>query len=624
MTCLVGGDGRGNKKFAGGRSTEADPNVVHLLVGSRTQRTSASNFRFYNEASSGQMQSTPRRPRSSSSDRAWDGHEESNNGTASSLIRTRSRQQRDLPPTLFLHPSPAASHASIPGITPMGGSSGPMPPLSQPPAGHQRDGSLTVTMPSASRAVGNLSTHESARSADRTDALWAEMQATLEEVELSASGGTHVFGPEHDRKLADLRKAQIALAQAWARSEADDAIGPGHRDNSAAAGSAPGGVGDEVRNMRSAALGETATTRKSGEGTDAAKSTAGTGSALPGSSGMAEGLDARFEEGTEADILLARRRREANDRYFQQVKGGVLDVVARLEDVAVAMRALEQETKDIWGEDGSLPGSAKTWCFWQAFSHQYLSTTYHGVGGVGLSLMVFLKLGVFARTFSFSLSPRLVILSNSPIPLRKTNKKLRANDVTLYTVLRKVEGEGVNECLTGTAFPTGQVKYDMKYHLSSGSPAFHLFRQHLAFRIPDFPTISLDLPIDTFVSRHTPTQPLPFLQTKVPSHSTHHITVAMKPSTFLVAALSLVPGALAVDKMKNVIVWAQDESITDSMLEKAKNAIIEAGGKVTHVYTLIRGFDAVAPAKALEVVQAFDAGIKIEEDQTVTIYEDEN
>ncbi|KAL2753663.1 hypothetical protein ACRALDRAFT_2044019 [Sodiomyces alcalophilus JCM 7366] len=98
----------------------------------------------------------------------------------------------------------------------------------------------------------------------------------------------------------------------------------------------------------------------------------------------------------------------------------------------------------------------------------------------------------------------------------------------------------------------------------------------------------------------------------------------MKPSTFLVAALSLVPGALAVDKMKNVIVWAQDESITDSMLDKAKNAIIEAGGKVTHVYTLIRGFDAVAPVKALEAVQAFDAGIKIEEDQVVTIYEEDN
>lgn len=39
---------------------------------------------------------------------------------------------------------------------------------------------------------------------------------------------------------------------------------------------------------------------------------------------------------------------------------------------------------------------------------------------------------------------------------------------------------------------------------------------------------------------------------------------------------------------------------------------------------MTRGFDAVAPAKALEAVQAFDAGIKIEEDQVVTIYEEEN
>lgn len=262
-------------------------------------------------------------------------------------MRTRSRQQRDPPPTLFLHPSPAASHVSIPGITPAGGSSGGVPALPQPPAGHQRNGSLTATVPfTSSRPVGNLSTHESARSADRTDALWAEMQATLEEVELSASGGTHVFGSEHDRKLADLRKAQIALAQAWARSEADDAIGQG----------------DESRDMKSAAGGEAAatTTRKAGEGMDAAKSTAGTGSARPGSSGTTEGLDANFEEETETDILLARRRREANDRYFEQVKHGVLDVVARLEDVAVAMRALEQETKDVWGDNESLAGSVKT------------------------------------------------------------------------------------------------------------------------------------------------------------------------------------------------------------------------------------------------------------------------
>jgi hypothetical protein len=174
------------------------------------------------------------------------------------------------------------------------------------------------------------------------------MQATLEEVELSASGGTRVFGPDHDRKLAELRAAQIALAQAWARSEADEAI-------ETTTGSS------EISKLHTR---ETAAESKAGEGTDAgARSTAGTGSVRPGSSGPGadkEKLGQKLEEETEVDILLARKRREANDRYFQRVNQGVLDVVAKLEDVAVAMRAVEQESKDIWAENESVPESTKT------------------------------------------------------------------------------------------------------------------------------------------------------------------------------------------------------------------------------------------------------------------------
>lgn len=198
---------------------------------------------------------------------------------------------------------------------------------------------------------------ESTRATDRTDALWAEMQATLEEVELSASGGTRVFGPDHDRKLGELRMAQIALAQAWARSEADEAI------------ETRGSVGD-VRGGETGADGGKADGAAAGGagGTDGAtKSTAGTGSARPASSGTGAGgherLGAKLEEETEADILLARKRREANDRYFQRVNQGVLDVVAKLEEVAVAMRAVEQESKDIWADESvpsSAHGSAKT------------------------------------------------------------------------------------------------------------------------------------------------------------------------------------------------------------------------------------------------------------------------
>jgi hypothetical protein len=195
------------------------------------------------------------------------------------------------------------------------------------------------------------------------------MQATLEAVELSAAGSTagpRVFGPDHERKLDGLRAAQIALAQAWARSEADEAI----ETVAGGLGGTEGGVGSDGVGVgaagRSDALGG-----GGGSGTDGgagAKSTAGTASAArPGSSGIGGGGGqdksgtAKMQEETEVDILLARKRREANDRYFQRVNQGVLDVVAKLEEVATSMKAVEQESKDIWGDEAeSIPGSAKT------------------------------------------------------------------------------------------------------------------------------------------------------------------------------------------------------------------------------------------------------------------------
>jgi len=195
-------------------------------------------------------------------------------------------------------------------------------------------------------------TADSSRSVDRTDALWAEMQATLEEVEVSASGGTTIFGPEHDRKLAQLRTAQIALAQAWARSEADDAIETRAGGGSVTAGVAGGGgningsAGDELLPLTRSVGAE--------QPTKDAKSVNGGSNTIPrsGSSGRtADRLGARLEEETKADILLARRRREANDQYFQRVSSGVLDVVAKLEDVAKAMAEVERENKSVWNDE---------------------------------------------------------------------------------------------------------------------------------------------------------------------------------------------------------------------------------------------------------------------------------
>ncbi|KAK2607714.1 hypothetical protein N8I77_006375 [Diaporthe amygdali] len=301
---------------------------------------------------------------------------------------TQTKPQRDPPPSLFLHPSPAASHVSLPSTV---AGTGPvitgLPSTSQ---AHPRSSSTlshdplaaalsTLSKPmetrtnrnagpaasttrrpaggSGSGALGagglNLppiqtTRRESTRATDRTDALWAEMQATLEEVELSASGGTRVFGPEHDRKLAELRAAQIALAQAWARSEADEAI-----ETSIAPGTASEkGAGAESKT-------EGTTVGGAGAGTDGGARSAGTASVRPGSAGIgAERLGQKLEEETEIDIKFARKRREANDRYFQRVNQGVLDVVAKLEDVATAMRKVEQESKDVWGETESVPSSA--------------------------------------------------------------------------------------------------------------------------------------------------------------------------------------------------------------------------------------------------------------------------
>lgn len=152
--------------------------------------------------------------------------------------------------------------------------------------------------------------------AEASDALWEEMQNTLAEVELSALNGDHVFGTDHSSALEELRTKQLALAQAWVRSEADEIAD--HQSPEDATGSGTKGAG--VESMR----------HDSVETDEAAHKV--------------------MDDNTEKDILLARKRREANDRYFDRVNGGVLDVVAKLEEVADAMRQVERESKEIWSD----------------------------------------------------------------------------------------------------------------------------------------------------------------------------------------------------------------------------------------------------------------------------------
>lgn len=170
-----------------------------------------------------------------------------------------------------------------------------------------------------------------AEASSRAEAIWAEMQNTLEEVELSAirGPGMTVFGSEHSRALEELRKAQIELAKAWARSEEDE-LSPEQRDQQ-----------QQQQQKKKKSQDNKATDlqpKNLANPRDGAG--AGKGDKLFDKN--------KLEEETEKDIELSRKRREENDRYFEKVNKGVQEVVVRLEEVAKAMRGVESESKEIW------------------------------------------------------------------------------------------------------------------------------------------------------------------------------------------------------------------------------------------------------------------------------------
>ncbi|KAK0514336.1 hypothetical protein JMJ35_002953 [Cladonia borealis] len=219
--------------------------------------------------------------------------------------------QRAPPPSLFLGPpSRNASSVSLNQPTSSSQPSQPRPSILRTRSARGPDPTSAPLGRSRPQAP-----HPAQKEGDRTDALWAEMQATLAEVELSASNSRHVFGSAHNEALGELREAQIALAKAWSRGEADDEDGLEAEKEKGAKGK------DE--------------TKKDG--------------------------DAAGEAEEEADIAEARRRRKANEKFFRKVREGVFDVAGKLEGVAQAMAKVEKESREIWSEKDSVDsGSVAT------------------------------------------------------------------------------------------------------------------------------------------------------------------------------------------------------------------------------------------------------------------------
>ena len=61
----------------------------------------------------------------------------------------------------------------------------------------------------------------------------------------------------------------------------------------------------------------------------------------------------------------------------------------------------------------------------------------------------------------------------------------------------------------------------------------------------------------------------------------------MRLFAFLIAALTLISGVVAVDVQKSVIITYPPET-PDSVLDDARKAIEDGGGVVTHQYQLIK------------------------------------
>lgn len=253
---------------------------------------------------------------------------------------------RTPPPALFLHPSSGASHATLPSFSTQGVVADQHVPATRSEHMNPERSASTRSESGAASRPQRIARAASVRSTDRIDALWAEMQAALEEAESSASGGTRVFGLGHEQKLAELRSAQIGLAQAWARSEAEEATVTSSHDE------ATSSIGSEAHNLRSTFE---SLDHDDKNGTGQVKTfSRSTKNAYEGKPENFYQFTAGVKEETEMDIALGRKRRQANDKYFERVNDGVVHVVAKLEEVAKAMHAVEKESQGTWNERTSV------------------------------------------------------------------------------------------------------------------------------------------------------------------------------------------------------------------------------------------------------------------------------
>lgn len=223
--------------------------------------------------------------------------------------------QRLPAPSLFVGPpSQNASNLSIARPVPTNQSDA--SPPTTPPRTRDRRATISSTASSQPQTTPQRLARPRPSKA-KLDAQWIDLQNTLADVELGAR--TRVFGPGHADALKELRDAQIQLARAWG----------------------PSGGSEEEKDRDGS--------KEDNKGRDEK----GTERGDKKERDKVARDDEERRRG-ERDLSDAAARREANEIYFRQVKSGVQDVVGRLDAVAAAMKKVEMESREIWGEGESL------------------------------------------------------------------------------------------------------------------------------------------------------------------------------------------------------------------------------------------------------------------------------
>ncbi|KAG9572500.1 hypothetical protein KCU77_g16150, partial [Aureobasidium melanogenum] len=161
------------------------------------------------------------------------------------------------------------------------------------------------------------------------DAHWAALQSTLSDIELSAGSSAHVFGTGHAKALEELRAAQVELARAWGQTDSEDTSTLPSKETKS-----PDTA--QRNNSKDTTTKETQDRHQSNKEQEK----------------QAEQNERKLSTATTLDLTSAARRREASDKYFAAVKEGVAEVVRKLDGVADAMREVEMQSRDIWGDDG--------------------------------------------------------------------------------------------------------------------------------------------------------------------------------------------------------------------------------------------------------------------------------